>query len=72
MSAHLTANAANRAIGYFMVGFPVQCHPHRKATRRVFTNYLDACNGLTPGPLPYCIDAFFAQRSIVQSMLQLE
>jgi hypothetical protein len=50
-----------------LICLSVQCHPHRKATRRVFTNYLDAANGLTPGPLPDRIEAFFAQGPVVQS-----
>jgi hypothetical protein len=56
----LTLNASNRAICDLLIGLGVQCHPHRKATRRVFTNYLDARNGLTPGPLSDRFEAFFA------------
>jgi hypothetical protein len=67
LSSLLTLNASNRAICDLLIGLGVQCHPHRKATRRVFANYLDAGNGLTPGPLPDRIEAFFAQGPVVQS-----
>ena len=67
MSSLLTLNTSDRPIGDFLVGLGVQCHPHRKATRRVFSNYLDAGNGLTTGPLPNRIEALFTQGPVTQS-----
>ena len=67
MSPLLTLNAFDRAIGGFLVGLGVQCHPHRKATRRIFPNYLDAGNSLTSGPLPNRIEAFLTQGPVIQS-----
>ena len=49
ISPLLTLNTLTRAIGDFLAGLGVQSHPNRKATRRVFSNYLDARNGLTTG-----------------------
>jgi hypothetical protein len=65
LSSLLTLNAPNRAICDLLIGLGVQRHPHRKATRRVFTNYLDAGNGLTPGPLSDRFEAFFAQGPVI-------
>ena len=42
MSPLLTLNTFDRAICGFLIGLGVQCHPHRKATRRIVSNYLDA------------------------------
>ena len=68
MSPFLTLNAFDRPVGGLLVGLAIQCHTHRKATRRIFSDYLDAGNSLTSGPLPNRIEAFFTQRSVVQSV----
>jgi len=66
MSSLLTLNAIDRAIGGFLVGSPVQCHPNRKASA-IISNNLDSGDGLTPWPLSNGIDALFSQSPVAHS-----
>jgi len=52
MSALFTLNELDRSIGDFRVGLAVQRHPDRKTARGVFSNDLNAGNGVTSRPLP--------------------
>jgi hypothetical protein len=70
MSPLLTLNAFDRAIGGFLVGLGVQCHPHRKATRRIFSNYLDAGNDVlteikAKNSIPDQDDCHLAQHNVL-------
>jgi hypothetical protein len=63
MPSFLALNADHRAIGDFLLAFPynVQRHPDRKTPPRIFSNDLNAVNGLAPGPLSNGLQALFSE-----------
>jgi hypothetical protein len=67
MSSLLSLNAIDCAIGDFLVGFPVQRHPDRKAARRVVPNNLNAANRLAPGPMSNSLQALFSESPVAES-----
>ena len=62
----MTLNGAHNPVGKPSLRLPIQCHPNGEAAI-VLSNDLDATYGFASGPLSYGIEAFFAQRSIVET-----
>src|SRR5258705_8739570 len=67
MSALFTLNELDPTIGDFRVGLAVQRHPDRKTGRGVFSNDLNAGNGVTSRPLPNRIQALFSECPVALS-----
>jgi hypothetical protein len=67
MPSFLALNAFHRSIGGFLIGAPVQSHPHRKTGPCVVSNDLDAANRLASRPLPNCVQTFFSESRVIES-----
>ena len=62
--ALLALDAIDGAIGRFLVGVSVQCHPDRKCARRLVPDDLNGANGLAAGPLSDGLQALLSQSAI--------
>jgi hypothetical protein len=63
----LALNARYRTISESFIGFAVQGYPNWKAARHVISEYLNASHGFATRPLPHGLEAFFAERRIVNA-----